>query len=155
MFHVCFTCFRTHLATLPKIAAFSSLAGSRNTLARGGSLLATSAAEFQSLKRCLHLCVCFACDLHSFIVASLSFSSGPGTPLADAIFPLLTDAVSEEVSGVVALTMQPIVSNREIYDSLVYSRALALLAPIIQNAGSYQVRDNNNMTIPMTVRNTF
>ncbi len=144
---------RTHLDTLPRMA---SLATDKNkdikSEASSASLLILPVAELKPLKRCLLQCSRFASDLHAFLSSSSTSSTSPvASPLAAALFPLLSDVTTEEAAEEIAASLQPVASNRELHDSIAYRRALALVAPIMQNAGTHQVRAFNHMPGSTTV----
>ncbi len=126
------------MSTLPKAAAFNA---NRNRDASASyTPMLTTASDLKSLKRCLLVSVRFGSELLSYLSSSAGSAefSVAKSPLAGALFPLLTDAVGEELIDVVSLALHELMSNKQRYDSLVYKRALSLLVDIIQNVGTYQ-----------------
>ncbi len=140
------------MGAAPAAAAAAAAASTTSS-----QLFLSTCADLKSLKRCLNVAARFGCELLSFVSSSSSSSDSGGSsasaqsllrsPLAGALFPLLTDTVGEELVDALSVAFEPVVADRHLYDSLVYKRALNILAPIIQNAGSFQVIEKRTARI--------
>ncbi len=139
------------MGAAPAAAAAAAAASTTSS-----QLFLSTCADLKSLKRCLNVAARFGCELLSFVSSSSSSDSGGSSasaqsllrsPLAGALFPLLTDTVGEELVDALSVAFEPVVADRHLYDSLVYKRALNILAPIIQNAGSFQVIEKRTARI--------